>query len=108
MPRAALGRPDISKLTVAMLNPHPTPGTGPGTPTLHPSLVAHRQNSILDFAPRAGARDPQGGRNRAPRAWGKLGFSKGAPTKWSLDRQAEVGDHVGHPKGVQVKTLNLE
>ena len=30
------------------------------------------------------------------------------PTTWSPDRQAEVGDHFGHPQGVQVKALNSE
>ena len=35
-----------------------------------------------------------------PRARGKLG------TKWSPERQTEVGDHIGHPQGVQVRVSN--
>jgi hypothetical protein len=38
-------------------------------------------------------------------ARGKLGFSTAVLTKGSPDRQAEVGDHSGHPHGVQVKSL---
>ncbi len=49
----------------------------------------------------------QGGWSRAPRARGKLGFPLGAPTKWSPDRQAQVGDHFGHPQGLQVKALKF-
>ncbi len=46
------------------------------------------------------------GRNRAPRAQGKLAFPQDAPTKWSPDRQAEVGDQFA--QGVQVNSLNSE
>ncbi len=32
----------------------------------------------------------------------QLYFQREGPTDWSPDRQAEVGDHFGHPQGVHV------
>ncbi len=37
----------------------------------------------------------------------KKTISLGVSTKWSPDRQAEVGDRFGHPQGVQVGALNF-
>ena len=34
-------------------------------------------------------------------------FSEEQPTKWSSDRQADVGNHFGTPWGVQVEPLTL-
>ncbi len=74
------------------------------------SLAVHWQFWILDPGP--GPEPPQNpiknGRNQAPWARGELGFSLGVSRTWSPDRQAEVGDHFGHPSGAQVKGLNSE
>ncbi len=41
-----------------------------------------------------------------PWARGKLGSAYDALTKQFPDRQAEVGDHFGHPYGVQATALS--
>ncbi len=77
----------LSRSLAILKNVFYPPGRGPGPP------------------PQVG---PEGARIGPPRPRGRLGCSVGVPTTWSLDRQAEVGNHFGHPQGVQVKALNSE
>ncbi len=49
-----------------------------------------------------------GGPESGPQCPGTARIFRGAPTKGSPDRQAQVGDHFGHPRDVQVEALNCE
>ncbi len=69
-------------------------------------MIFGREGDVL--MPKIDNGRPRPGRNRAPRARGKLGLPSGTPWKLSPDRQPGVGDRFGHPQGVQVKALNSE
>jgi hypothetical protein len=54
-----------------------------------------------------GLRLPPPGSGSGPQARRDLGMSLGVPTGRSLNRDAKVRGHFGHPQGVQVKALSL-
>ncbi len=74
-----------------------------GDHTCEPAVSLSGSLCILDsrlYSP-AGPVDPL-----TDPARGKFIFSQGGSTDLSQNRQAEVGDHFGHPQGVQVDVLN--